>query len=94
MSLEELQGLITEQEKLSIRAETEWEDSPLVREFGGCLRDSLSGRQSHEHGEHGTRIWSGCLLIDTCFKAALGTFFWCRILFNQQQFGTLNAIGL
>lgn len=59
MSLEELQGLITEQEKLSIRAETEWEDSPVVREFGGC--DSLSGKQSQEHGKHGTRVWSNTL---------------------------------
>lgn len=52
MSLTELQGFITE---LVTRAETEREDSPAVREYGGFLRECLSGKQSHEHGKSGTR---------------------------------------
>lgn len=62
MLLEEFKGLLTEQEKLSIRAETECEDSPVVREFGGW--DSSSGKQSHEHGKNRTRVWSGLLFVD------------------------------
>nr|XP_019958354.1 PREDICTED: sorting nexin-19 [Paralichthys olivaceus] len=48
MSLEDLQAFITEQEKLSIRVESETKGSPVVREFRGYLDDSLRGRQSQE----------------------------------------------
>lgn len=48
MSLGDLQDFITEQEKLSIGAESEREDTPVVRELGGCLDDSPRGKQSGE----------------------------------------------
>lgn len=60
MSLGDLQAFITEQEKLSVRAEPEREDSPVVREFRGTLVDSLSGNHSQEVGKNmarGERIW-------------------------------------
>ncbi|XP_044059656.1 sorting nexin-19 [Siniperca chuatsi] len=48
MSLGDLQAFITEQEKRAIRAEPEREDSPVVREFGCYLDDSLRGEHSQE----------------------------------------------
>ncbi|XP_029026278.1 sorting nexin-19 isoform X2 [Betta splendens] len=50
MSLEELQGFITEQEKLVIKAETMREDSPVVSELSGCMDDTLSEKFISEHG--------------------------------------------
>ncbi|XP_029026282.1 sorting nexin-19 isoform X6 [Betta splendens] len=51
MSLEELQGFITEQEKLVIKAETMREDSPVVSELSGCMDDTLSEKFISEHGK-------------------------------------------
>lgn len=55
MSLGDLEAFITEQEKLSTRAEPEREDSPVVRKYGGCLVDSLSGKHSREPGKNSAR---------------------------------------
>ncbi|XP_054475719.1 sorting nexin-19-like [Anoplopoma fimbria] len=48
MSFGDLQAFITEQEKLSIRVESEREDSPVMREFGGYLDDGLRGKNRQE----------------------------------------------
>lgn len=67
MSLGDLEAFITEQEKLTTR-EPEREDSPVVRKFGGCLVDSLSGKHSREPGQNSARgihceiLYSPCLI--------------------------------
>ncbi|XP_037631371.1 sorting nexin-19-like [Sebastes umbrosus] len=48
MSLGDLQAFVSEQEKLSIRVESEREDSPAIREFGGYRGDMLRGKHSQE----------------------------------------------
>lgn len=48
MSLGDLQAFVTEQEKLSIRVESEREDSPAIRELGDCWDDSLRGKHRQE----------------------------------------------
>ncbi|XP_034723002.1 sorting nexin-19 isoform X1 [Etheostoma cragini] len=48
MSLGDLQAFITKQEKLAIGVESDREDSPVRREFGGNLDDSLRGKHSQE----------------------------------------------
>ncbi|XP_042342162.1 sorting nexin-19-like [Plectropomus leopardus] len=48
MSLGDLQVFVTEQENLTIRVESEWEDSPVIRRFGGYMDDSLRGKHSQE----------------------------------------------
>lgn len=55
MSLGDLQAFINEQEKLAISDEPEREDSPEVKELGGCLDDSLGGKPSQEPGKNGER---------------------------------------
>ncbi|KAM9317973.1 LOW QUALITY PROTEIN: sorting nexin-19 [Pholidichthys leucotaenia] len=49
MSLEDLQTFITEQEKLSMRAEAECEASPVLRPSGGSPSDEASLKQNPEH---------------------------------------------
>lgn len=51
LSLEELEDLITEQEKLAVKAERGKEDSPVIRRLGGCLDDTLSEKKNSEHGK-------------------------------------------
>ncbi|XP_034723006.1 sorting nexin-19 isoform X2 [Etheostoma cragini] len=52
MSLGDLQAFITKQEKLAIGVESDREDSPVRREFGGNLDDSLRGKHSQEPVSH------------------------------------------
>lgn len=55
MSLGDLQAFVSEQEKLSIRVESEREDSPAIREFGGYRGDMLRGKHSQEPGKNWAR---------------------------------------
>lgn len=87
MSLEELQGFITEQEKLVIRAETEWEDSPVVRELGGCLDNSLSGKKRHDHGKSGTRgynVRSSIQVQTGCYLVYVSKLLWAQRLAQRE----------
>lgn len=52
MSLGDLETFITEQEKGSITSEPEKVDSPVVREYGGNLLDSLSEMHNQESGKN------------------------------------------
>ncbi len=52
MSLGDLETFITEQEKGTIISEPERVDSPVVREYGGNLLDSLSEMHSQESGKN------------------------------------------
>ncbi|XP_033486441.2 sorting nexin-19 [Epinephelus lanceolatus] len=48
MSLEDLQVFVSDQEKLSIRAESEKEDSPVIKQFGVYLDESFRGKHGQE----------------------------------------------
>lgn len=55
MSLEDLQVFVSDQEKLSIRAESEKEDSPVIKQFGVYLDESFRGKHGQETGKNGAR---------------------------------------
>ncbi|XP_076590851.1 sorting nexin-19 isoform X2 [Chaetodon auriga] len=63
MSLGDLQAFIMEQEKLSIRAEPEKEDSPVVREFGCRLVDKPSQEAAPETALAEVALNILCLLM-------------------------------
>ncbi|KAL7400634.1 hypothetical protein ABVT39_015269 [Epinephelus coioides] len=48
MSLEDLQVFVSDQERLSIRAESEKEDSPVIKQFGVYLDESFRGKHGQE----------------------------------------------
>ncbi|XP_068601398.1 sorting nexin-19 [Brachionichthys hirsutus] len=64
MSLGDLEALITEQEKLSIRTEAERENRPRMKILGGYLDHSLTGKRSQEPGEMGQGAASETALAD------------------------------
>ena len=73
MSFGDLQAFITDQEKLSVRIESEREGSPVRREFGGDICDRMRRNLSQEPGKKGAFT-----VIDLKFSQVASMYSMCQ----------------